>query len=61
MAKIMLHDLSSEENNWKGIATGDESWFLWSYENDQIWLQHGSKRPQIPKPTIGMIVLNESN
>ena len=54
MAKIILHDLSSEENDWKDIVTGDESWFLWSYENDQIWLQHGSKRPQIPKPTIGM-------
>jgi hypothetical protein len=37
---------------WRYLLTGDESWFYFSIDHDNIWLQDGVPIPTRPKKTI---------
>jgi transposase len=52
-AKQLLEILKKDEaSDFQHIVTGDESWMLYSYPYDGMWLSLSDKRPEVPKPYI---------
>jgi hypothetical protein len=43
---------SAEHQRWRYLLTGDESWFYFSIDHENIWLQDGVQIPTRPKKTI---------